>query len=212
MSEDRRHAGRPRRKGSALIEMVMVIPLLATIIGLTFFFGWTMTNQQNVRISSRYTAWRRVRTTEDASGAKLNDLFFDDRADNIDIDRARGGGDTNATLSDLVDAQTDPSAQQLADDIIWSRCSRGRSAEVAAAFPSDVGMYQRFSGQIRGYHARDGRQWRRIDPVNSHREVTEVFLSSLDDRLTDLEASTGLATMMRKLYLYDWRAWRRPDE
>ncbi len=51
-----------RRHGTAVIESIFCVPLIAIILGLTFFFGWAMRNQQRVIISDRYAVWRLVMT------------------------------------------------------------------------------------------------------------------------------------------------------
>lgn len=48
------------RRGTAMVEFVMCIPLLALLIAGMFFLGWAMRNQQKVKISNRYAAWRDV--------------------------------------------------------------------------------------------------------------------------------------------------------
>lgn len=52
------------RRGSALIEFVFCIPLLALIILGTFFFGHVMRNQQRLRVADRYHAWRLVQNAD----------------------------------------------------------------------------------------------------------------------------------------------------
>ena len=157
----------------------MVIPLLAGIISLTFFFGRAMTNQQHVWVSSRYAAWRQVRSGEAVDTARLGSTFFEDRAADVGIERGLGQAET---LAELIDAarQMGQRAEQHADTVVWNRCPRGRTAAVAAEFPSDVGLWQRFSGAIRGYHARDGQQWRCADDVTCEADLRDQFLPDLD--------------------------------
>ena len=201
MSTERKHAGRPAaRRGSALIEMVMVIPLLATIIGLTFFFGWTMTNQQHVRISSRYAAWRRVRAGESVAADELNTTFFNDRADGVD--RSEGDGPDD-TLKELVDAAGEFAlAYPLVKDTVLDRWPRGRSDRVKASFPSEVALWQMFRGSIEGYHTRDGVEWRRGE-VSYLDTIRDLFLYDLDRAVSNVPDAT-LRDDLRELYLRRW--------
>ena len=198
-----------RRRGTALVEFAMVIPLLAGIIGLTFFLGWTMTNQQHVWVSSRYAAWRQVRPGETVDSARLDSAFFEDRAADVGIERGLGQGET---LAELIAAagQMGQAAEQHAGMVVWNRCPRGQTATIAAEFPSDVGFWQRFSGAIRSYHARDGRQWRCADNVTCEAELRDQFLLSLDLMVEQLQsAEHGLGDRLRRTYLEPWSAWRQ---
>ena len=203
---------RPRghgRRGTALVEFAMVIPLLALIIGLTFFFGWTMTNQQHVWVSSRYAAWRQVRPGDAVGNARLNSVFFEDRAADVGIERGLGQAETLAELVAAV-GQMGQAAEQHAGMVVWNRCPRGRTATVAAEFPSDVGLWRRFSGAIRGYHARDGRQWRCANGVTCEVELRDQFLLSLDSMVEQMQSARhGLGERLRRTYLESWPAWRQ---
>jgi len=199
----------PRRGkgGSALIEMVLLIPFLGLLLGMTYFFGWTMGNMMHVRESSRYAAWKHVRTGQAVGGRGLNDRFYDRRATDIGLTRGLG---TDETIDDLiaVAGTRGDIAQTFADEVIWNNCQRGRTVRIRARFPSDVGLYNRFQGRISGYHVRDGKQWTRVDGLTPELEVTDVFLRSLDDQLRALEGGgSKLAKVMRVTYRNKWGGW-----
>jgi len=194
-----------RRRGNVLMEFVLIIPLLATILGLTFFFGWAFTNQQHVKVSDRFQCWRRVRLGSSASVSQLNAWFFQNRANEETLEQGGGSGPTQ-TLRDLIDTVGNFSsrAEGLADGVVWNRAERGRRAMVAAEFPSDIGIYQQFTGKIRDDHTRDGREWRwrqlRCEPV-----IRDEFLSELDSVLESIpNPGDSLGEMARKLYLSAW--------
>ncbi len=201
-----RRDGRSRR-GAALIEFVMIIPMLAMIIGLTFFFGWTMGNRLHVRESSRYAAWRHVRTKSAVGSGRLNEAFYDHRGTNIGITRGLG---TEETIDDLITAAGTMGSEHatFADSVIWGCGHQGRTVRVRAKFPSEVGLYRRFQGRLASYHARDGRQWRREDDLTPEQDVRDVFLSDLDQALYALEnGGSRMAKVMRITYLNKWGAW-----
>ena len=194
-----------RRRGNVLMEFVLIIPLLATILGLTFFFGWAFTNQQHVKVSDRFQCWRRVRAGSKASVSQLNAWFFQNRANEDTFDQGGGSGPTE-TLRDLIDTVGNFStrAEGLAEGVVWNRAERGRRAMVAAEFPSEVGIYQQFTGKIKHDHTRDGREWRwrqlRCEPV-----IRDEFLSELDSVLESIPSpGDSLGEMARKLYLSAW--------
>ena len=186
-----------------MAELAMCIPLIAFIIAMTFFFGFSMANQQHVRISDRYAAWRRVLTGTMASDEQLNEMFFADRAGEVQTDTDTGPVET---LEDLVAEAGDVSepAHLLAERCVLERWPRGRRVKVQADFPSSVGAWRRFTGAIRSRHVRDGVQWRR-GQASCDYVVCDEFLSPLDDVLAGVSApGDGLAEMMRQLYSNGW--------
>ncbi|MHC4983662.1 MAG: TadE family protein, partial [Planctomycetota bacterium] len=68
-----------------MIEFVLCIPLLAFVIMVIFFFGWAMSNQQQVKISGRYAAWGEVRGKGLASPQRLNSMFFSKEAGSVSV-------------------------------------------------------------------------------------------------------------------------------
>ena len=204
---NRRQGSRRSRGGSALIEFVLIIPLMAMIIGLTFFFGWTMANRLHVRESSRYAAWRHARTDQAVGSGKLNDDFFENRATDIGLTRGLG---TEESIDDLIAAaETYGNEHAVFADAVIRRCGHlGRTVRVRARFPSDVGLYRRFQGRLASYHSRDGKQWRREDDLTPEQDVRDVFLRDLDEALQALENSgSRMAKVMRITYLNKWGGW-----
>ena len=194
-----------RRRGAALLEFVLCIPLLAGIIVLTFFFGWSMKNQQRVRVSDRYTAWRWVHGGRDApTHANLNGFFFDFKAGEVWVD---GGGGPTETLTDLVGevARISPQAAALAEELVTNRFPHGQSASVAATFPTDVVLWQRLSGgAMSHHHVREGVEWRR-GQASCEDVLADEFYHSLDTAMSTVPApGDGLGQCVRRLYLTRW--------
>jgi len=191
------------RRGAAMIEFVLVIPLLALIIAITFFFGWSLMNKQHVAVSDRYTAWREVLTGSQVTGRNLNVMFFRDRA--VDVDIHRGDG-PDETLSDLAAAAgyVSAGAETLARETAVERFPLGRAVNVAAEFPTQGGIWRQFTGAIHSTHARDGVQWRRGQASNQ-RVVAREFLGQVDDALGGIAApGTKIGQFFRRLYLAGW--------
>jgi hypothetical protein len=190
-------------RGTSVIEMVLVIPLLATIIFLVWFFGWSMTNQQHVRISDRYTAWRTFHgggVTNDG----LNDSFFDSKAININVDYTMP--DQDDTIQDFIvaAATVSPEAQSLADRTAGQKFPRGRRDRVWAEFPSTVGLWQKYAGQITSISGREGLEWRYTQAQESG-AITDQFLQDIETTLNAVPApGDDMATMIRRLYISGW--------
>ena len=198
-----RRAHSRRRRGAAILEFVLCIPLLATILGLTFFFGWSMKNQQRMRMVARYDAWRHVLTNDDTHHDDLNKVFFDGKSSGLGFAHGTGPDDT---LRDLVDAvgQFSQLAQPLADELVMDRFPRGRSASPSGGFPTDVGVWRKFHGDIKSHHVRDGVEWRRRQ-ASCEETVVDQFLQSLDQALGAIPApGDGLGQAFRRLYLNEW--------
>lgn len=200
---ERRRTFRRGSRGTALAESVMVIPLLAIVLGLTFFFGWVMLNQQKLRQSARYTTWRRVVRGSGISTRTLNRTFFGDDAESVGISGSRVG---EPTLLDYADALGAFSAQagELAEATAVDEFPRGYSARVSAEFPTDVGLWRRFTGGIRARHSREGVEWRR-GQASVEEAIRELHLSGLEDALDGIPSpGDTLAERLRTLYHRPW--------
>jgi len=214
-----------RRRGSALIETAMAVPLLATILVGTMFLGWAMMNQQQVKASARYVSWRHANrgwadpnvdpgdpnlaNVDDPDHPGLNHLFFRDTA--VDIDVWRGGGQ-NDEVEEFVNAAGAQStyARDFADRLMVNPYPdhgvfpRAQAARVATRFGTDVEAFQKYTGSIRSYHIRDGVEWRRREA--GCRYVTrKQFLDNLDQVLIAVpEPGAGMALMIRGTYVNGW--------
>jgi hypothetical protein len=190
------------RRGSALLELIMVIPLLATLLSLTYFFGGALTNQQHVKVCDRYLCWKKV---YGAGGAPtppgLNNLVFDGRAGSIG---GSGGTGPIETLEDMVAdvGRYSPRAEQLANDAVMDHWPRSHARTVSATFPTDVDFWQRFNGPIKHRHSREGVEWVR-GQVSYLEPIRDQFLSELDDTVSGISDGT-LQRNLRSLYLKRW--------
>ena len=199
-----------RRRGSALVEVAMSIPLIGFILGMTFFFGRSLVNQQHVKISDRYSSWRTAMTKAEVSSGQLKARFFARRASNVELETGTG---PTGTLESFVEGigLTSQAAQLLADRLVRDELPYGQSAHVAAEFPSDVGLWNtlKLTGAIHSRHAREGSSWHYYD-VSYDNILVEEYLISLDTELSSLlndpnnAAAGGLVTAVRDLYLADW--------
>jgi len=220
-----------RGRGAAIIEFVMIVPLVALIIGLTFFFGWSMKNQQRLRVASRYAVWRAVHNR----GAAADGLAAPPNLVEVDFDRlnaafldvaAAVGPDAGSrmywdagpeeTILDLAAAAGTPDrpARRLAEDIAAGHLPRGLSAVVLAEFPSSVGLWKNLglTGLMESRHVREGVEWRRRqaayeygDPAGGRSVLEDEFLGSLGGTLSIIPGGGDeLGRAFRRLYLAGW--------
>jgi len=194
-----------RRRGTALPEFALCIPLLALIVAATFFFGWAAKNRQRVTVADRYAAWRGVRASG-VSGGQLNETFFEDRADGVDVEVEVGTARTVETIRDYVALAESFSADAgfLADELARQRWPRGWWVHVAADFPPQVEAFRHLTGAIHGQHAREGVEWRRGQADCVGVTVRE-YVPGLDEMLHGVPApGTGVGQAFRQLMWVHW--------
>jgi len=225
----RRAAAGRRRRGTALLEMALCFPLLATVIVSTMFLGWAMMNQQHVKASARYAAWRGAygrsvaydtddpNAVADAYRTDLNSMFF--RQEAISVNTSHEGV-SDAEFEQWISASYSHSnyAGIFADQLLLNAPSgyghfphsSGRS--VTAEFSTNVEAFQKAQGPIYSLHVRDGVEWRK-DEADCRHAVRIDFLDELDTRLQQLDAEARnaavsdketMASRMRGLYLHGW--------
>ncbi len=203
----------PHRRGAVMIEFALVLPFLALIIGLTFFFGWSMVNQQHVRSAHRYLVWRDFYGWDDPNRPNANPLT---REETLNRDFFAGGANplslhgshsvTPDAIEGLLNAAGSGSsdAYDLAVDSVQNRFPHGLRASVHADFPTTVALWQRFTGTIEGRHDREGRCWRRHE-VNYLEALRDLFLTDFDNAVGRLQ-DAQLQDDLRSLYLWPYHA------
>lgn len=204
-----RQATRPKRSGTALVEMVLCLPFLAFIISVIFFFGWMRMNQQHVWAADRYAVWRSfygwpaMQSEQDGHALSpdetLNELFFRNQAEGISI--GGGAGDDPESIEGLVNAagQLSSDAEALADHSAAERWPHARGGSVSAAFPTTQGLWRTFTRRIGGHCYREGVAWRR-GQVSYLETIRDLFLADLDS----VVRGCSLKDELQALYLRQW--------
>lgn len=204
----RRHTHR----GTAMLEFIMVIPLLALIIAGTFFFGQVMRNQQRLRVADRYEAWQ--------GSGESNALLLDGRGESMAVLAGTGPTETLEDLQDAAAAQ-DPDAGDLAEWVLLNgspgRFPRGWSRQVDAEFPREVAAANRIENLITSEsrsaepsfgpsryrrQAREGLTWQR-GHCQPGQAVRGLYLGELDET-TEAIAGTAIGQALRSLYVTGW--------
>jgi hypothetical protein len=200
----RRRRSRIRfRRGTAVTEFILAIPLLAVVLGLTLFFGWGLMHKQQVIIADRYATWQQVETGSWPGTGKLNETFFRNEASSVDLD---GIPAVTETVTDLVAEAGGRSglAEALADTMLAQRYPGGKRAQVSAKFDSNRALWERHNGTIHHRHGREGITWRR-DEVQPWETLRDVYYPELDAGLQRVSPpADGMADMIRGLYLKRW--------
>lgn len=197
-------------RGTAMLETILVIPLLAVVIAGVFFFGMVMRNQQRLRAADRYTAWDGLQ-----DGATLDGEFFGGRAADGSITISTGGGQT-ATLEEFVDraGSLSDEAGDLAERAMLSgqegQFPHGRAMRVRAQFPQEVAALQRIQGELDDSDAgsgsamisREGVAWQR-NQASFGQSVLDLYLADFDDAV-EQRVGPNIGGAMQRLYLNGW--------
>ena len=203
-------------RGTAMVEMIMVIPLLATIIGVTYFFGWSWLNQQQVRVVDRYLAWRSVYGGGTPTQETLNSNFFDGRAtvnsgNSIDIQSGRSvildpSSTVLQTSQDFLDkvGASDQSAGGLATELLNQPWPGGHAAIVNAQFPSSIGLWNQYQGSITSRSGREGDEWR-YRQATQNRVIADYYFENLNSTMDGVgDPASPMAQMIKRLYEQGW--------
>lgn len=189
------------RRGTAMVEFVLVLPLLLTVLAATFFFGWAMMHKHQVSVADRYAAWRRVETGGWPSEDRINEVCFADRAKDVDLVSEAAVRQTARDLVDVAGQQGAP-VELLAEELVVERYPGGKRARVSATFGhamADLGKVRRRDHpppRQRGRHLAPGRGLLLGDPagpvlLRTGRRVAEGSGTGERDGLNGPRAVSG---------------------
>ena len=191
-----------RRKGTMVLEMVLVLPLLGLIVVVIFFWGWAVVNQQSVRVSDRYASWTSAYGAGCSNNA-INQEFMSNSAANVSLVGSGGQGQTVQDFATEARQNYGSAAGAVVDDVI-TYAPGGSGDSVSAEFPSDVGLWQKFQGAIQDSYGRDGVEWRRIQ-LNEVQTIQKLYLTDIDNTINGIGGQGApMAQMIRNLYLSGW--------
>ncbi len=195
---------RTANRGTALLEFIICIPLMAVLIAGIFFFGWVMRNQQRMRIADRYASWKSVHSST-PSTQDINEQFFADRGDNIQLDFDTETS-TRQVRYKFVEAFSDSSAGLYVQNLVDKNLPGGSHVFLESEFTTNNARWRQWaeSGGLQHSHVRDGRYWIRGE-TQMPLSIRDIYLHELDDFVTGFptQASTG-ADLIQSLYLGGW--------
>lgn len=198
----RRHTAR-RRRGTAMVEFVMCLPVLVFVLVLIWLLGWGLMHQQQVTISDRYTTWKELRG-QPVSGDHLNAWFYRSQAAGVSTWADAGQWETHEDLVAAAD-RASPAAGRLAEETALNTWPRGREVRIAASFPIELGsLFDALPNTVRSRHGRTGLPWRRGQAA-CRQQVIDMYLHDLDAALERVQGSAdNLRQMVQRLYRNGW--------
>lgn len=203
-----------RLRGTVMMEMVFVMPLLLVITSLVIWFGLQAVRVQHAAVAARYETWRAVAEAPGPySPGQLNSAFFGSKAATLDS-TADNSRYSDVPYEDLIaDAgQLSNDAGNLAealmykpqsDDIRMSNIYRGF---ITVEYSTNVPLWRNFEGPFRRHTMRIGTEWPYTNDWRASNEpwaaglshqsdharaLRDVFLKDFDDQLDAVDGDAN---------------------
>ncbi len=219
------------RRGVALLECMLVLPLLAFFLMAILIMGWGMQNRQQTEISARLLGWAGAREITIFDGEvperygwnwdlviRNNLMARRNQEETIGYSSLVGGTvsnadgivvDTRDTLYEWVQAVTAAHDEAGAAAYMWmistSHWEWGVGIEIRAVFPSPW-SYWEYLGEkvVETWFVREGVEWR-YGQIHNEQVITEEFLYDVDDALESVEdPGDALAAQFIWMYRAEW--------
>lgn len=175
---------RPRCRGAAMSEMVLVAPFLLLFLVLVLFFGRMMVHAQQTQVAARYETWRQLTgapgpapnfpNDPELNNWQINNLFFAENATGVGHHLSNGAFpslragnmSTHELVVDYAQDVADPAAE-LASALMFQpeaapdipRFPHGRSEGFSSRHEAGFAAAERFVSPIRRSHGREGNEW-----------------------------------------------------
>jgi hypothetical protein len=214
-----------RADGTAMAEMILVLPLLMIVLALLLYFGRGVVRTQHAQVMDRYEAWRQARgapgpRADSAAGnEQLNQTFFGSNAAGIEYE----GSDafpSRATdqLIQAAAARNVPAEYRLSQliDATIGYNDRGRTVRMTTSHADRARIWQRYNQPTRHQHTRIGNDWAHVNgwtaastPAGWRRSgpfgpnvlppIRDIYWPDFDAELNN--TANPLAEAIRGLYL-----------
>ena len=166
-------AGRARQRGSAMIEGLLVLPLIMFMLSLAIYFGISMQRFQRTMMMDRYESWRGAArapgpsagTSADSSTLELRSTFFAGDDPTVGYDPTDYFPDE--AMNDLRDAaaEIDTDAELILRQYAVN-FPRGRSIRISVSDNSGIALWDRlFPGALRHRHTKMDTDWKFFNQV-----------------------------------------------
>ncbi len=212
--------GLTRRRGTAMVEMVLVLPILLFFLSLLFFFGRGLARVVRLHVIDRYEASRVAAQTyvvdvqtewqllhgdwqhaneepfgphaQNADTDQLNQTFLADRATDLDVDGGGvwGGGVERQAYLDAVEPMGD--AGPFAERLLAYQ-PHSVSRQAASEYDESVPLWRRYAGRATHRHSLPYHDWAL---VNGFRVLTIRRSDILAWGYTNVDLVNGNALLL----------------
>lgn len=162
-----------RHSGTAMLETVLVLPLVFVILGLVFFFGNAFEREQQQRILARYDVARVANQATPLAPATpaglngqqdaMNELFFDGAADIVSVDWDGYISPGGQGLIELAANRSTPTGDLAAG--IVNRAQQGTKIKLVVDFTRSNRIFEAVNGPIRRRSVHPGPSWAYADAM-----------------------------------------------
>ena len=209
-----------RQRGTSMIEMVVVMPMLIFIFLMLIFFGRGMMRTERAVMNVRYENWRHAtdapgpQTDGTAINGQLNATFFGSNAQTLAIEHHREDQRVEAAWVDAAMQADNETAEFAASTASHLPAHLGTKLRVRHQMEP---IYEAFEGEVLRRHQRMHSDWRyadgwrydaeadawhHADPYRDHdRAIRDRYLGQLDNQLEYLAGGNTLAQHIRGVYL-----------
>ena len=183
-----------------MTEFLLVLPVLAFILALLLFLGWSLMRQQHVVAAGRYALWRQMEGGA-VDGATVNRRLLGGAAQTVDLS---GGTYPADAILHWVDAAAQNQVGPLADALFLHRWPSGEQIRLDAHYQPPTWLARQFGNDFTIRFARDGPAWARNE-ARPWSVLTERYYQDLDDQLAGVPPDgQPVAQVLRDLYGAPW--------
>jgi len=185
-----------------MTEFALALPLLAVVLAILWFVGWSHQRKQRVVVASRHAVWRRI-ANDPLTDRQVDEELLNDAA--IDVNQQRLYGRWS-DLDDWVAAAADVSdaAATLADETVIERWPKDLVLRLEAQYEPPLAIGREFGNDLSFRHGRAGVEWIR-GQAGQRGALLELYYEDLDAALRSVQgAGQSMAERVRGLYLWSW--------
>ncbi len=168
------HVQHNARRGTAMMELVLILPMIMLVLALLFFFGKVMVRTQQAQVMSRYEVWRDVANAPGPSSGsdanqhpQLNNTFFDGQAASLQWYH-HGGWYPREVRMELVElaAQYSSEAEETAQSLMFvpfaegARQPHGHHEGFIVDYDTGVPLWRTLSSEFRRQFWMMNNDWR----------------------------------------------------
>jgi hypothetical protein len=183
-----------------MTEFLLVLPVLAFILGLMLFLGWSLMRQQHVVAAGRYALWRQFDGGA-MDGATVNRRLLGGAATSVDLSGDVFPADA---IKRWVDAAAKDQVGTLADTLFLHTWPSGEQNRLEVIYRPPTWLGHSFGNNFTVRFARDGPPWAH-GQAQPWSVLKKQYYQDLDDQLAGVPAEAqSMASVFQSFYATPW--------